>query len=142
MSFWGLGGRNRTRDPLRSTGPAPHINLHRKSAPETNSKATSRRFPVGRKIMYQKPRCSTRFRCNQHRATLCLASHLGFEPHSNSAALCIERRWSGLKLGFIGVPECVGARGTTRSMTAYGPFKGPRGAFKDPGALLKDPGVR
>ena len=50
--FGGLGGRNRPRDPLRSTGPAPHINLHQKSAPETNSKATSRRFPVGQKIMY------------------------------------------------------------------------------------------
>ena len=34
----GLGGRNRTRDPLRSTGPAPHVNLHKKSAPEANSK--------------------------------------------------------------------------------------------------------
>ena len=30
------------RDPLRSTGPAPHTNLHKKSAPEANSKAISR----------------------------------------------------------------------------------------------------
>jgi len=31
------------RDPLRSPGPAPHINLHEKSAPQTNSKAKRRR---------------------------------------------------------------------------------------------------
>jgi len=42
--FWSLGCRSRPRDPLRSTKPAPHINLHKKSAPETNSKAISRRF--------------------------------------------------------------------------------------------------
>ena len=34
------------RDPLRSTGPAPHINLHQKSTPETNSKAISRGFLI------------------------------------------------------------------------------------------------
>ena len=35
---------NRPRDPLRSTGRPPHINLHQKSAPETNSKAISCEF--------------------------------------------------------------------------------------------------
>ena len=53
--FWWSGRHRGPRYPLRSTGPAPHINLHKKSAPETNSKAISRRFPVGQKIIYQKP---------------------------------------------------------------------------------------
>ena len=30
------------RDPLRSPGPAPHINFHEQSAPQTNSNAMSR----------------------------------------------------------------------------------------------------
>ena len=47
VDFWGLGGRNRTQDPLRSTGPAPYINLHKKSAPETNSNAISLVFFTG-----------------------------------------------------------------------------------------------
>ena len=49
VDFGGLGGRNRPRDPFRSTLPAPHIrniNLHQKSAPETNSKAVSWPFFV------------------------------------------------------------------------------------------------
>ena len=32
-------GRKSTRDPLKSTGRPPDINLHQKSAPETNSNA-------------------------------------------------------------------------------------------------------
>ena len=40
--FGGLGGPGAPRDPLRSTEPAPDINLHEKTAPETNSKAISR----------------------------------------------------------------------------------------------------
>ena len=46
---WSFSGSGRTRgpqDPLRSTGPAPHINLHKKSAPETNSNAISREFLI------------------------------------------------------------------------------------------------
>ena len=42
LGFWPIYGRTWPRDPPRSTGPAPHINLHKKSAPETNSKAISR----------------------------------------------------------------------------------------------------
>ena len=41
-SFSGSGRPRGPRDPLRSTGPAPHVNSHKKSAPETNSKAISR----------------------------------------------------------------------------------------------------
>ena len=44
LSFSGSGLPRGPRDPLRSTGPAPHINLHKKSAPETNSNAISRGF--------------------------------------------------------------------------------------------------
>jgi len=40
--FSGALARNSTWDPLRSTGRTPDINLHLKSAPETNSKAISR----------------------------------------------------------------------------------------------------
>jgi len=39
--FGGSGRPRAAGDPLGSTGPAPHINLHKKSAPETNSKAIS-----------------------------------------------------------------------------------------------------
>jgi len=39
--FPGFSAENRPRDPPRSPGPAPHINLHQKSAPQTNSKAVS-----------------------------------------------------------------------------------------------------
>jgi len=46
-SFSGSGRPRGPRDPLRSTGPAPHSNLHKKSAPETNSKAISRGFCRG-----------------------------------------------------------------------------------------------
>ena len=44
--FRGLGCPGGPRDPLRSTGPAPHTNVHEKSAPETNSNAISRRFII------------------------------------------------------------------------------------------------
>ena len=44
VDFWGSGPPRGPRDPLRSTGPAPHINLHKKSAPKANSKAISRVF--------------------------------------------------------------------------------------------------
>ena len=47
--MWGSGLPGCPRDPLKSTGPAPDINSHQKSAPERNSKAISRRFPVGSK---------------------------------------------------------------------------------------------
>ena len=43
-SFSGSGRPRGPRDPLGSTGPAPHINLHKKSAPETNSKAIWRGY--------------------------------------------------------------------------------------------------
>ena len=40
--FRDFSPENRPRDPLRSTGRPPDINLHQKSAPQTNSKAISR----------------------------------------------------------------------------------------------------
>ena len=39
--FPGFWPGDRPRDPLRSTGCTPDVNLHQKSAPETNSKAIS-----------------------------------------------------------------------------------------------------
>ena len=53
--FWWSGRPRGPRDPLRSTGPAPRVNLHKKSAPETNSKAISRRSPAGQKVYIQNP---------------------------------------------------------------------------------------
>ena len=40
--FPGFAAETEPRDPPRSRGPAPHINLHEESAPRTDSKAMSR----------------------------------------------------------------------------------------------------
>jgi len=51
--FPGIPCRNRPRNPVRSPGPAPHINFHERPTPQTNSKAVSRcpklpaRLPFG-----------------------------------------------------------------------------------------------
>ncbi len=39
--FLGFSAESDPRDPLRSPGPAPHINLREKSAPQTDTKSTS-----------------------------------------------------------------------------------------------------
>ena len=40
--FSGFPAETDPRDPPRSPGPAPHVKMHEKSAPENNSKAISR----------------------------------------------------------------------------------------------------
>ena len=50
LSFSVSGRPRGPRDPLRSTGPAPHIDLHKKSTPETNSNAVSWAFSRGGEV--------------------------------------------------------------------------------------------
>ena len=54
--FNGFSAEADPRDPPRSPGPAPHINLHKKSAPQANSKAISGTLVMPSLAMFDFPK--------------------------------------------------------------------------------------